>query len=75
MLEVEDDGPGVPPEHAEHVFDRFYRGDPARGRDSGAGLGLPIARAIAEAHRGTLVLARAGPGALFRMTLPLAAGG
>lgn len=75
VLEVEDDGPGVPPEHAAHIFDRFYRGDPARGRDSGAGLGLPIARAIVEAHRGTLVLARTGPGALFRMTLPLAGEG
>jgi len=72
VLEVEDDGPGVPPEHAAHIFDRFYRGDPARGPDSRAGLGLPIARAIAEAHRGTLMLVRPGPGALFRMTLPLA---
>jgi signal transduction histidine kinase len=75
VLEVEDDGPGVPPEHAEHIFDRFFRGDPAHGGDSGAGLGLPIARAIAEAHRGTLVLVRPGPGALFRMTLPLASEG
>jgi len=75
VLEVEDDGPGVSSEHAEHVFDRFYRGDPARGLDSGAGLGLPIARAIAEAHRGTLVLVRPGPGALFRMRLPLVSEG
>jgi signal transduction histidine kinase len=74
-LEVEDDGPGIPAEHAAHVFDRFYRADPARGRDAGAGLGLPIARAIAEAHRGTLTLVRERPGALFRMTLPLASGG
>ena len=72
VLEVEDDGPGVSAEHAEHIFDRFYRGDPSHGQDSGAGLGLPIARAIAEAHRGTLVLGRPGPGALFRMMLPLA---
>jgi two-component system OmpR family sensor kinase len=69
---VEDDGPGIAPEHAEHVFDRFYRADPARRRDAGSGLGLPIARAIAEAHRGSLALARPRPGALFRMTLPLA---
>jgi two-component system OmpR family sensor kinase len=74
-IEVEDDGPGIGPEHAEHVFDRFYRADPARGRDAGAGLGLPIARAVAEAHGGTLVLGRAAPGALFRLTLPLAPGG
>jgi two-component system OmpR family sensor kinase len=72
-LEVEDDGPGIAPEHAEHVFERFYRADPARGRDAGAGLGLPIARAIAEAHGGGLTLVRARPGALFRMSLPLSA--
>jgi two-component system OmpR family sensor kinase len=72
---VEDGGPGIAPEHAEHVFERFYRADPARGRDAGAGLGLPIARAIAEAHRGALVLARATPGALFRLTVPLTGGG
>ena len=45
ILEVEDDGPGIPPEHAPHVFDRFYRGD---GRSaSGSGLGLAIARELA----------------------------
>lgn len=69
-VEVEDTGPGVAPEHASHLFDRFYRGDPARSRDAGAGLGLPIARAIAEAHGGSLELVRARPGALFRLTLP-----
>ena len=69
-VEVQDDGPGIAPEHAAHVFERFYRGDPARSRGSGAGLGLPIARAIAEAHAGTLELVRAAPGALFRLTLP-----
>jgi len=74
-VEVEDDGPGIGPEHAAHVFDRFYRADPARGRDAGAGLGLPIARAIAEAHGGTLTFVRERPGALFRMTLPLAPDG
>jgi heavy metal sensor kinase len=71
-LDVEDDGPGIPAEHAAHVFDRFYRADAARRRDAGAGLGLPIARAIAEAHGGTLALARAAPGAHFRLTLPAA---
>jgi two-component system OmpR family sensor kinase len=69
-LDVEDDGPGIAPEHAPLVFERFYRGDPARGRDAGTGLGLPIARAIAEAHGGRLTLERASPGALFRLTLP-----
>ncbi len=71
-VEVEDSGPGIPPDGAAHVFERFYRGDPARSRDSGAGLGLPIASAIAEAHGGRLELVRAQPGALFRLTLPAA---
>lgn len=70
MVEVEDTGPGIPSEHAPHVFDRFYRADPARSRGAGAGLGLPIARAIAEAHGGRLELVRAAPGTLFRVTLP-----
>lgn len=70
VLEVEDAGPGIDPEHVPHVFDRFYRADPARSRGAGAGLGLPIARAITEAHGGRLELVRAQPGALFRLTLP-----
>lgn len=69
-VEVEDSGPGIPSEHALHVFERFYRTDPARSRGAGAGLGLPIARAIAEAHGGRLELVRAAPGALFRLKLP-----
>ena len=72
-VEVDDSGPGIPPEHAPHVFERFYRGDPARSRGSGAGLGLPIASAIAAAHGGALELVRARPGALFRLPLPAAA--
>jgi two-component system OmpR family sensor kinase len=71
-LDVEDDGPGIAPEHAAHVFERFYRGDPARSRGAGTGLGLPIARAIAAAHGGQLTLERASSGALFRLTFPLA---
>jgi two-component system OmpR family sensor kinase len=70
VLEVEDGGPGIDPEYVPYVFDRFYRADPARSRGGGAGLGLPIARAIAEAHGGRLELVRAQPGALFRLTLP-----
>jgi len=72
VLHVEDDGPGIPAEHAPLIFERFYRGDPARGRDAGSGLGLPIARAIAEAHGGRLTLERAGPGTLFRLAIPSA---
>ncbi|GAA3625626.1 HAMP domain-containing sensor histidine kinase [Nonomuraea rosea] len=65
---VADDGPGIPGDL--QVFDRFTRGDHARTRASGgAGLGLPLARAIAEAHHGTLEVA-SHPG-LTRFTLSL----
>ena len=54
-LSIEDAGPGVAPEHLPHIFDRFYKGDPARsGASGGSGLGLSIVKAIVERHRGTL---------------------
>jgi two-component system OmpR family sensor kinase len=68
---IEDEGCGIPPEQLPHVFDRFYRGDAARARQTpGTGLGLPIARAIALAHGGSLEIesrASAGTRALLEM--------
>ncbi|GCB43304.1 osmosensitive K+ channel histidine kinase kdpD [Streptomyces sp. NL15-2K] len=72
VIEVADQGPGLPPEEAERVFERFYRVDPARSRDhGGSGLGLAIATAIAQGHGGRLELdTGAGPGCTFRLVLP-----
>ncbi len=68
---VQDDGPGIPADQREHVFDRFHRTDAARDRASGgSGLGLAIVRAIAEAHRGH-VAAGQGPEGGARITLDL----
>lgn len=71
-LEIADDGPGVAPADRARVFDRFYKADTARQRRTGgSGLGLPIARAIAEAHGGALELADGDGGARFVLRLPL----
>lgn len=68
VLEVSDDGPGVPPQERERIFDRFHRGDASRSRHlRGSGLGLPIARTLAERYGGTLTLI---DGSRFRLTLP-----
>jgi two-component system, OmpR family, sensor kinase len=71
VLEVADSGPGMPPEDAGRVFERFYRADPARGR-GGTGLGLAIAAGLVTAHGGTVDVDTApGEGATFRVILPL----
>jgi len=71
-LTVSDTGPGIPPGDRERVFERFVRLDPARSATSGAGLGLPIARWIAEQHDGTLTVEQhAGGGSLFVVRLPM----
>jgi two-component system OmpR family sensor kinase len=71
-LVVEDNGPGIAPDQRERVFDRFHRTDTARDRASGgAGLGLAIVRAIAEAHGGQVAVAQAqGGGARIELWLP-----
>jgi two-component system OmpR family sensor kinase len=67
---VSDTGPGSPPADRERVFERFVRLDPARG-EGGAGLGLAIARWIAEAHGGQLELLSSGAGgSVFAATIP-----
>lgn len=74
-LVVEDDGPGIPPEHRERVFERFTRLDEARARDAGgAGLGLSIVAAVVAAHGGTVAVdgSPALGGARVTVALPAA---
>lgn len=71
LLEISDDGPGVPAEEMEHIFERFTRLGTDRGRDSGGtGLGLSIVRDVAQSHGGSAILAAPGPGAAFQVWLP-----
>jgi heavy metal sensor kinase len=72
-IAVADTGPGVAPELRPHLFERFARADPARGRETGgAGLGLSLSAAIAGVHGGSIAVeeARAGRGARFVVVLP-----
>ena len=75
-VEVEDTGPGIPAEHRQRVFDRFYRVDEGRSRETGgAGLGLAIAKWGAEAHGGRLELdCPERGGCIFRLLLPTVTG-
>ena len=73
ILCVADTGPGIAPEHLPHLFDRFYRVDSARDRQSGGtGLGLALVKEIAEAHGGQVrVESEVGKGAVFTIRFPL----
>ena len=73
VIAVADEGPGLAPEQAERVFERFYRADEARSRDyGGAGLGLAIVAALVAAHDGVVEAdSTPGEGATFRVVLPL----
>ena len=73
VLTVADDGPGIPADRRDEVFERFTRLDAARTTTGGGvGLGLAIARDIAERHGGTITIGDAHPGAVFEVRLPVA---
>lgn len=74
ILDIDDSGPGIEPQHFAHVFDRFYRLDQHRNRaNGGTGLGLALVKARVEAAEGQVVLlASARGGSLFRVRLPRA---
>lgn len=72
-IEISDTGAGIPPEHLPHIFNRFYRSDPARARSTGGtGLGLAVTRAIIEAHDGVIEAQSQGTnnGSTFSIRLP-----
>jgi two-component system, OmpR family, sensor kinase len=73
VVEIDDDGPGIPPQDAERVFEPFYRREPSRSRKTGGiGLGLAVVRSIARGHGGDVALVnRAGGGLTARVQLPI----
>lgn len=74
QVAVRDTGQGIAQEHLPHLFEHFYRTDPARARNSGGhGLGLPIVKEISQAHHGSIsVESEVGKGSVFTLTLPAA---
>lgn len=75
FVEVADTGPGIPAAEVDRIFERFYRGPDAGARQAGRGIGLTIARSLARAHGGDVVVVDAnGPGATFRLSIPLLGG-
>ncbi len=72
QFEVEDEGPGISPEHMAHLFERFYRVPNGNQSARGTGLGLYICRKIIEAHEGEIgVDSEPGEGTRFHFTIPL----
>nr|WP_202450994.1 HAMP domain-containing sensor histidine kinase [Streptomyces sp. SID4948] len=73
LLQVEDDGPGIPPELCRHIFERFARGDASRSRNAGStGLGLAIVHSVVTAHGGEVTVDSAPGRTVFTVTLPAA---
>ncbi|MCC6805027.1 MAG: PAS domain S-box protein [Anaerolineae bacterium] len=71
IVQVRDTGMGIEPDKIRHIFEQFYRADPARGSGGGTGVGLSIARKIIEGHRGKIeVESEPGHGSVFRILLP-----
>ena len=77
VFSVKDTGVGIPQEDAKHIFDRFYRVDKARSRETGGtGLGLSIVRQMVQLHRGEITVdSQPGKGSTFTVTLPVRKGG
>jgi signal transduction histidine kinase len=69
VIEVADTGPGIPPEHRSHIFDKYYQVE--RSRSMGSGLGLAIAKELVEVHGGSIGLVDSEQGATFRVMLPV----
>ena len=72
-ITVEDQGPGIPPEHLPHIFDRFYKAEASRaGHSGGSGLGLSIVKAIIERHQGRISVTSVPGHTTFEVILPFA---
>ena len=71
FVDVIDNGPGIAADEIDHIFERFYRGSRPETGGAGRGIGLTIARSLARAHGGDVVVDSEGPGARFRLTVPV----
>ena len=71
-MQIDDDGPGIPPGEQERMFEPFVRMDPSRSRETGGvGLGLATARSIVRAHGGDITVQNLEPGLRVVVTLPV----